>query len=102
MSSTRPASRRNDSAIALLITRSAGAYMYRPKHPRLMKPKTIVMHPLPRLDEIAMSVDSTLGRPTSARPRTASMCAWPCWPWSWQPEVAPPLRRYAKRLILKN
>ena len=35
-----------------------GVYVIDQNSLRLMKPKAIVMHPLPRLDEIAMTVDS--------------------------------------------
>jgi aspartate carbamoyltransferase catalytic subunit len=35
-----------------------GVYVIDPNSLRLMKPKAIVMHPLPRLDEITMEVDA--------------------------------------------
>ena len=38
--------------------RCRGVYVITPDTLRLMKPKSIVMHPLPRLEEISMEVDS--------------------------------------------
>ena len=36
----------------------------------------IILHPLPRVNEITREVDNDPARPTSARLRTASSCAW--------------------------
>ena len=40
------------------------------------KPSMAVLHPLPRINEIAVEVDATRAPPTSSRSRTACSCVW--------------------------
>ena len=62
--------------------RLKGSYVLDMAMVRQAKRGIIVLHPLPRVDEIATEVMPTRARPTSARRSMACSSAWPCWPWS--------------------
>ena len=64
----------------------------RPEGPRLAPKDCIVMHPLPRVDEIATDVDAD-PRQVLSRWRTACTCAWPSSPSSSAPTSARSRRR---------
>jgi len=58
--------------------RAAGKYILDTEKVKLMKEESIIMHPLPRVDEIAREVDETPGRNISSRQRTVSISEWLC------------------------
>lgn len=60
-----------------------GQFILTPHIMTRAKKKMVVMHPMPRVNEISVEVDSTPEQPTSARLRTACTSAWPCWPPCW-------------------
>lgn len=58
-------------------------YILTPERLGLLKEDGIVMHPLPRVTEIAYAVDRDPGRCTSSRRSSGCTYGWPSSPQSW-------------------
>lgn len=77
--------------------RNKGIYVLTRRKLDRAKPDMLILHPLPRVDEITVDVDDDPRAVFSSRPASACSPAWPCWS-TWPPSpggrtgISPPWR----------